>query len=603
PGHGREDYETGLRYGLETLSPLDDKGCFYPATEEVGGLNVFDANPRVVDILQESGRLLAQERITHSYPHCWRCKKPVIFRATMQWFISMEKNHLRQKALDAITGHVRWIPAWGRERIHNMIAHRPDWCISRQRNWGVPIVALLCKDCGHVYMDADWVFSVVDRFAGHERGADYWFEAPLEDIAPQGLVCPECGGTAWEKEDDILDVWFDSGTSFAAVLEQRPECRFPADLYLEGSDQHRGWFHSSLLASVGTRGVAPYKAVLTHGYVVDAQGRKMSKSVGNVIAPQEIIKKYGAEILRLWVASEDYQDDVRISDQTLDRLVDAYRRIRNTCRFLLGNLHDFQADKHGLPMSELTPLDQFATDLINRRHERIVEAYNQFEFHKVFHALHNMCATDLSAFYLDVVKDRLYVSSPNSRARRSAQTVLWHVLEVLLADMAPVLSFTAEEICQSLPEHARGASKSVFGMRFRSAADFLSEDKRQAWEILLQVRGETTKAIEPVRQSGAIGHSLDTQVTLYAHADLRDVLQAHAADLREVFIVSKVLLAPEAEAPEHAFVSQDVSGLRVGVAPAPGVKCPRCWVYSEDIPGPGQYADICARCREAMEGR
>jgi isoleucyl-tRNA synthetase len=603
PGHGREDYETGLRYGLETLSPLDDRGCFYPATELLGGLNVFDANPKVIEILKDSGRLLAQERISHSYPHCWRCKKPVIFRATMQWFISMDKNDLRKKALAAITDSVRWIPAWGRERIYNMIAHRPDWCISRQRNWGVPIVALLCKDCGHAYMDADWVFSVVDRFAGHERGADFWFEAPLEDIAPKGLTCPECRGTTWEKEDDILDVWFDSGTSFAAVLEQRSECSFPADLYLEGSDQHRGWFHSSLLASVGTREVAPYRAVLTHGYVVDAQGRKMSKSVGNVIAPQEIIKKFGAEILRLWVASEDYQDDVRISDETLSRLVDAYRRIRNTCRFLLGNLHDFQVEKHGLSMEQLLPLDRFAMDLVNRRHMRIVEAYNQFEFHKVFHALHNLCASDLSAFYLDVVKDRLYVSAADSHARRSAQTVLWHVLEVLLVDMAPVLSFTAEEIFQNLPEQVWGPSKSVFGMRFRLAADFLDEAQRQTWEAVLQVRGETTKAIEPVRKSGQIGHSLDTQVTLYAHADLLDALQAHAPDLREVFIVSRVVLAQEAEAPEDAFVSQEVSGLRIGVSPAPGEKCPRCWVFSEDISATEQHGDICPRCRQAMEDR
>lgn len=601
PGHGREDYETGLRYNLETLSPLDDRGCFYNTVEFVGGLNVFDANVKVIEILKASGRLLTQKRISHSYPHCWRCKKPVIFRATMQWFISMEKNDLRQKALSAITDNVQWIPSWGRERIYSMIAHRPDWCISRQRNWGVPIVALLCKGCGHAYTDAHWVFSVVDRFAGHERGADYWFEAPLEEIAPPDLACPDCGSTNWEKEDDILDVWFDSGTSFAAVLEQRPECRFPADLYLEGSDQHRGWFHSSLLASVGTRGEAPYKTVLTHGYVVDAQGRKMSKSMGNVIAPQEIIKKYGAEILRLWVASENYQNDVRISDETLNRLVDAYRRIRNTCRFLLGNLHDFRIEDHGLPMDRLLPMDRFAMDLINRRHVKIVEAYNQFEFHKVFHILHNLCITDLSAFYLDVVKDRLYVSATDSITRRSAQTVLWHVLEVLLADMAPVLSFTAEEIYRNLPRQAGGAFGSAFGMRFRSSGEFILDEERQAWETVLQVRAETTKAIEPVRKSGEIGHSLDTQLTLYAKDDLLEVLQARAADLREVFLVSKVVLARESDAPEDAFLSQDVGGLRIAVASAPGVKCPRCWVFSEDIPGAGEHGDICPRCREVME--
>ncbi|TVQ98608.1 MAG: isoleucine--tRNA ligase [Desulfovibrionales bacterium] len=617
PGHGRDDYETGLRYGLETLSPLDDRGCFFSQTELVGGLSVFQANPEVIRILEENGRLLAQEKITHSYPHCWRCSKPVIFRATMQWFISMQEDDLRGKALREINEKVRWIPGWGRERIHNMIANRPDWCISRQRNWGVPIVALICKECGHTYTDSEWVFSIVDRFAGHERGADYWFEAALHEVVPAGLTCPECASTSWEKEDDILDVWFDSGTSFAAVLEQRAECAFPADLYLEGSDQHRGWFHSSLLAAVGTRGTAPYKAVLTHGYVVDANGRKMSKSVGNVVAPQEIIKQYGAEILRLWVASEDYQDDVRISTETLNRLVDAYRRIRNTCRFLLGNLYDFHPEEHAVPVDNLLPLDRFALDLINRRHARMVKAYDQYEFHKVFHTLHNVCVTDLSSFYLDIVKDRLYVSATDGLARRSAQTVLWKTLETLLADMAPILSFTAEEIYQHLPENVRGKSPSVFGLRFHSAdksataANFapLAEEQRQTWETVIRVRAEVTKAIEPVRKSGVVGHSLDTEVTLFAHDDLLEVLQPLDSMLREVFIVSKVCFRPEKEAPAVAatdgtagiYVSEEVSGLTITVAPAPGLKCPRCWVYSEELDTAGDA--VCPRCQDALEGR
>jgi isoleucyl-tRNA synthetase len=604
PGHGRDDYETGLRYGLETLSPLDDQGCFSKKIEHVGGLNVFDANARVIEILSRSGKLLAQDRIDHSYPHCWRCKKPVIFRATMQWFVSMQADDLRQKALAEIDTRVQWIPAWGRERIHNMIEHRPDWCISRQRNWGVPIVALLCTECGQAYTDADWASSIVERFAEHERGADFWFEVELADILPRGLTCPECGSTSWKKEDDILDVWFDSGTSFAAVLEQRPECRFPADLYLEGSDQHRGWFHSSLLAAVGTRGTAPYKAVLTHGYVVDAQGRKMSKSVGNVIAPQEIIKKYGAEILRLWVASEDYQDDVRISEETLNRLVDAYRRIRNTARFLLGNLADFDPEENTVPWDRLPPLDQYALDLVSRRHTRIVEAYNAYEFYKVFHTLHNLCVTDLSAFYLDVVKDRLYVSAANGLARRSAQTVLWRVLEILLADMAPILSFTAEEIHQNLPESRRKAAPSVFATRFRAAShEGLAEEQRQAWESVIQVRAEVTRAIEPVRKAGTVGHSLDTQVTLYAHEELLDVLTPLADFLREVYIVSKVVLRPEAEAPAEAFVSQEISGLRIAVAPAPGLKCPRCWVLSEELAASHDPDGVCPRCQDALEDK
>ncbi|MFW5791941.1 MAG: isoleucine--tRNA ligase, partial [Desulfohalobiaceae bacterium] len=367
PGHGREDYETGLKYGLDILSPLDDQGRFLENVARFAGLNVFEANARVIQVLQDEGHLLAGQRLTHSYPHCWRCKKPVIFRATTQWFISMEKNGLRTKALAAIRDQVEWIPAWGRERIHSMIENRPDWCISRQRTWGVPIIALLCQGCDHAYTDSKWVFEIVERFQDHPRGCDYWFEAEVSELAPPGLACPECGGTSWKKEDDILDVWFDSGTSFAAVVEQRPECSFPADLYLEGTDQHRGWFHSSLLASVGTRERAPYRSVLTHGYVVDGEGRKMSKSLGNVIAPQEIIETHGAEILRLWVSAVNYQEDVRISDEILGRLVDAYRRIRNTCRFLLGNIDGF-GPGDVTPFADMQPLDRYLLHRVARAH-------------------------------------------------------------------------------------------------------------------------------------------------------------------------------------------------------------------------------------------
>jgi isoleucyl-tRNA synthetase len=600
PGHGREDYDTGLRYGLEVLSPMDDCGAFL---EEVGffsGMTVFQANPKVIEKLEEVGNLLAKERIAHSYPHCWRCKKPVIFRATTQWFISMDQNDLRARTLEAIDGKVSWIPAWGRERIHNMIEFRPDWCISRQRLWGVPIIALVCKGCGEAYFEPEWVFSIVDRFEKHPTGADYWFEAPLEEIVPAGLECARCGSANFEKEDDILDVWFDSGTSFSAVLEKRDEGGFPADLYLEGTDQHRGWFHSSLLAAMGTRGTPPYRSVLTHGFVVDGQGKKMSKSLGNVIAPQEIIDKYGAEILRIWVAAENYQEDMRISDEILKRLVDAYRRIRNTCRFLLGNLSDFDPHTDAVEFGNMLPLDRYALDLTLARHRRMQKAYEEYEFHKVFHTLHNLCGTDLSAFYLDILKDRLYVSGRDSLERRSAQTALWHILRALLANMAPVLSFTAEEVYQYLPASSRDA-ETVFATRFEVfEQELVTEQERQLWTMVAQVRTEVTKAIEPVRKSGEIGHSLDTKVTLFAGADLLDELRKVQAFLREIFIVSQVELAPLDEAPEEAFRGEEVTQLRVLVQKAAGEKCERCWTFNEELGKAADHPTICPRCAAVL---
>ncbi|WP_027368124.1 isoleucine--tRNA ligase [Desulfocurvibacter africanus] len=602
PGHGREDYETGLRYGLEVLSPLDDKGRFLPVVNELAGKTVIEANPEVIRILRERGALLAEEKLSHSYPHCWRCKQPVIFRATTQWFISMEKNDLRAKALRAIEKDVRWIPAWGRERIHAMIEHRPDWCISRQRTWGVPIIALICKDCDTAYTNSEWVFSVVDQFEKHPTGCDYWFETPVEKLAPAGLKCPHCGGGAWEKEDDILDVWFDSGTSFAAVLEQRPECTFPADLYLEGTDQHRGWFHSSLLASIGTRARPPYKSVLTHGYVVDGDGRKMSKSLGNVVAPQEIIDKYGAEVLRLWVSAVNYQEDVRISSEILDRLVDAYRRIRNTCRFILGNLSDFSPDK-AVPFAEMGPVDRYALDLFRLNFEKVREAYQDFEFHKVFHTLHNLCVTDLSAFYLDVIKDRLYVSGKDSKERRAAQTVIWKTLLTLMQEMAPILCFTAEEVFRSLPEVLRPKGQTVFESRFTfDTEERLDAEERANLKLLPVLRAEVNKAAEPIRKSGTIGHSLDTHVTIYAPDSLLADLKVIGADLRELFIVSKVSLAAAEQAPADAYRSVETEGLAIKVEKASGVKCERCWVYDERTGEAGDFPGTCPRCARILTG-
>ena len=600
PGHGREDYEVGLAYKLDVYSPLDDAGRFLPSVEFFAGLNVFEANPKVIEKLTEVGALLKTAKISHSYPHCWRCKQPVIFRATTQWFISMEKNDLRKKALNAIDTKVQWIPAWGRDRIYNMIESRPDWCISRQRQWGVPIMALLCKDCGEAWNDAKWMHEMADRFDKHPTGCDYWYEAPLEEIVPEGLKCPHCGGQHWEKEDDILDVWFDSGTSFAAVLESRPELSAPADLYLEGSDQHRGWFHSSLLVAEGTRNDPPYKAVLTHGYVVDGDGRKMSKSIGNVIAPQELIDKYGAEIVRLWVSSVEYREDIRISEQILGRLVDAYRRIRNTCRFILGTINDLtRADL--LPLDQLLPLDRYALHAAAQVHDRVQDAYMTYDFHKVYHTLHNYCVTDLSAVYLDILKDRLYSSAPASKERRSAQTALYHLLCMLVRDMAPVLSFTAEEIFHHLPNDLRDDVPTVFALPPVDSKPYLLEDGvRDDWNVLLAVRGAVTRAIEPLRRDSVVGHSLDTSVTLYVADELRERLEGLHTDLRAFFIVSQLHLAPLAEAPADAVQDAEVAGLAVGVAKAAGEKCERCWIYSTELGSDPAHPTLCPRCAKVM---
>jgi isoleucyl-tRNA synthetase len=599
PGHGREDYETGRKYGLEVLSPLNDQGRFLDTVEGLAGHTVFEANPLVIDILTEKGMLLASRKLGHSYPHCWRCKQPVIFRATTQWFISMEKNGLRAKALGAIRHDVQWIPGWGEERIHNMIEFRPDWCISRQRTWGVPIVALICEGCGEAWHDPEWVYDIVDRFEKHPTGCDYWFETDIAEIVPEGLACPECSAQKWAKEDDILDVWFDSGTSFAAVVEKRNELRYPADLYLEGSDQHRGWFHSSLLASMGTRGQAPYKAVVTHGYVVDGEGRKMSKSIGNTIAPQEIIDKYGAEILRIWAASVNYQEDIRISDEILDRTVDAYRRIRNTCRFLLGNLNDF-SEANAIPVAQMNPLDRYMVDVLRRTRNKVRKAYEEFEFHRAFHAIHTLCVTDLSAFYLDIVKDRLYVEAKDGLPRRSAQTVLYKALMALMVDMAPVLSFTAEEVYQNLPEGMKPApDETVFALRPQIAYEALDQTERSRMETLIAIRGEVTRAIEPLRKAGDIGHSLQSHVTVYGPPDLIADVEDMGVDLRELFIVSKITLVGK-ENPEAGYVSEEVAGVSVDVASAEGEKCQRCWNITRDV-GKTAAEDVCARCAAVLE--
>src|SRR5881628_435152 len=452
PGHGQEDYETGLRYGLEVLAPVDARGRFTAEVPEWAGLRVFDADGRIVERLREAGTLLASELFVHIYPHCWRCKNPIVFRATEQWFLGMDRADLRRRALAEIA-RVRWIPEWGRERIANMIATRPDWCLSRQRDWGVPIVALYCEGCGEPLVSEALCTHVAAIF--EREGTDAWFRRPVADLVPRGMRCGACGGEAFRREDDILDVWFDSGASWRAVVERREELG-QADVYLEGSDQHRGWFHSALLTGVAVAGRAPYNTVLTHGFTLDGAGRKMSKSLGNVIAPEEVIKRHGAELLRLWVAAEDYREDVRISEEILGQLVEAYRRIRNTARFLLANLFDFDPARDTVSHDRLPALERWALHQTRALAERCRAAYDAYEFHVIFHALNNFCSVDLSAFYFDVRKDRLYCERAQGPERRATQTVLHAILDVLVRLMAPVLSFTAEDVWRCMPGAGRG---------------------------------------------------------------------------------------------------------------------------------------------------
>jgi isoleucyl-tRNA synthetase len=596
PGHGQEDYEVGLRYGLDVYAPVDAEGRFTADVEGYAGERVFDADAGIVARLRESGRLLKGEQLVHSYPHCWRCKNPVIFRATDQWFVAMEKNGLRRRVLEEID-RVRWIPAWGRDRIRGMMETRPDWCISRQRDWGVPIVAFFCAGCGETLATrriADYVADLFER-----EGADAWFERSAKELLPAETRCEKCGNREFRKEQDILDVWFDSGISHAAVLEQRAELRSPADLYLEGSDQHRGWFHTSLLTSVATRDRAPYETVLTHGFTVDADGRKMSKSAGTGLSPQDIVETHGAEILRLWVAAEDYRDDIRISREIVGRLIESFRRIRNTARFLIANLYDFNPARDAVPSDELLELDQWILARVRALVDRCRSAYFDYEFHVVYHALNNFCSVDLSALYLDIVKDRLYCWRADGAPRRSAQTALWQILDVLVRLMAPILSFTAEEVWTYVPSVA-AKSESVFLADFPSAGPEPNDAPRLAtWERLLAVRDGVTKALEDARKEGRIGHSLDACVRLSFETDgeLGTLLGSRLSELPTLLIVSQVErtedLGADAESPI-------VPGLRIAVTRATGQKCARCWNYRTSVGAVARHPTICAPCVSAL---
>jgi isoleucyl-tRNA synthetase len=586
PGHGQDDYETGLRYGLEILAPVDGRGRFTAEVPEWAGERVFDADAKIVEHLRANGALLAAERFRHSYPHCWRCKNPIVFRATEQWFIGMERKDLRRRALAEID-RVRWIPEWGRDRIRGMIETRPDWCISRQRDWGVPVVALHCESCDTAFTTPELCEHVAAIF--ESAGADAWFTMPVAGLTPPGMRCPKCSATTFRREEDILDVWFDSGSSWKGVVEGRPELGGHADLYLEGSDQHRGWFHSSLLTGVAVTGRAPYDVVLTHGFFVDGAGRKMSKSLGNGIEPDEIIKRHGAEVLRLWVAATDYREDMRISDEILGQHVEAYRRVRNTARFLLGNLHDFDPEQHAVAYVALPELERWALSRTHALATRVRAAYDAYEFHVIYHALVNFCSVDLSAFYLDVRKDRLYCDGATSAERRATQTVLHAILDALVRLMAPVLSFTAEEVWTHMPGASRPASVFLAGLP-EPPDEWVDAALAERFDRLLAVRAAVTKAVEEARNAGVVKQSSEARVVLAARDDLGALLRAQAAELPMLLLAGEVELDGGA-APDSPLVP----GLGVRVERASGGKCERCWMVRA-LGADAHHPSICARC-------
>ncbi len=599
PGHGEDDYAVGLKYGLEILSPVNHEGRF---TAEVGveewvGLKVLDskeANPKVLEKLQQKGTLLRHDKMTHMYPHCWRCKKPLLFRATEQYFLSLEKNDLRTKALDAIR-RVQWIPPWGRERIYGMIEKRGDWCLSRQRSWGVPIVSFRCVN-NHILLDAD----IIDRFADlfEEEGSDIWFDDNrMEDLIPKDVPCVHCGERSWIREIHILDGGFDSGVSFAAVLEKNEGLKSPANLYLEGSDQHRGWFHSSLLASIGTRSKAPYETVLTHGFVVDSQGKKYSKSAGNYVPPEKVLKENGAEILRLWVAAEDYRNDIRVSAEILSRLVEAYRKIRNTCRFMLGNLYDFNPDSMAKSGGG-SEINAWARHQLQKLAIRLKKAYDDLNFHIIFHEINRFCTVDLSAFYLDILKDRLYTFSQNSPARRDAQGVLFEIITSLSRMMAPILSFTAEEVWQHIPNF-EGKASSVHLTEFPAPlADHLNESLAGRWEKFRNLRDEILKALEMSRQQKVIGNALEAKLILVASEEPEVLLRSFGDSLPELFQVSQVEWGTEIAS--DASPSDNFPTFFIDVKRAEGQKCERCWRWRPEVGRFSDHPTLCERCHEVL---
>ncbi len=592
PGHGQDDYVVGSRYKLEVDNPVGGDGKFLPGTELFAGEHVFKANPHVIEVLKQRGVLLHEQALRHSYPHCWRHKTPIIFRATPQWFIGMDSAGLRSKALEEIK-KVSWLPEWGQARITGMIEGRPDWCISRQRSWGVPIAVFLHKQTGKLHPDTPRLVEAVAKRI-ERNGVDAWFELDAKELLG-------ADADRYEKVNDILDVWFDSGVTHACVLEKRAELTVPADLYLEGSDQHRGWFQSSLLTSVAMRAAAPYKTVLTHGFTVDAKGRKMSKSLGNDMGlPQKAIKTLGADILRLWVAATDYRAEMSVSDEILTRTADSYRRIRNTARYLLANLAGFDPARDLLKPAEMLALDRWALNRARSLHHDMVAAYDGFTFHVIYQRLHQFCAVDLGAFYLDVLKDRVYTTRADSRARRSAQTAMYHILEALTRWMAPILSFTAEEIWRHMPG-PRGDS--VFlETWYRIPEDVADELSGEAyWEQVLAVREQVARELERLRVAGVIGSSLDAEVDLYCEPGLHAQLSGLGDELRFVFITSYARLHPLASRPAGA-VETGMNGLWLKADASAHTKCVRCWHHRADVGAHAGHPQLCGRCVENVEG-
>jgi isoleucyl-tRNA synthetase len=603
PGHGQEDYVAGLRYQLKVDNPVGDNGCFLPDTELFAGEHVFKANPKVVEVLKAKGTLVHEAALRHSYPHCWRHKTPIIFRATPQWFISMDQAALREAAMQAIK-NTQWMPEWGQTRIENMVAGRPDWCISRQRTWGVPIALFVHKNSEAPHPETPRLIEEVAKRV-EEKGIDAWFE-----LEPAELLGNEADN--YKKVTDTLDVWFDSGVTHYAVLQQRMGLsEFPAaDLYLEGSDQHRGWFQSSLLTSIAMRGVAPYKAALTHGFTVDAKGQKMSKSLGNSIEPQEITNKLGADILRLWVAATDYRGEMTVSNEYFKRIADAYRRIRNTARFLLANLSGFDPAQNKVPFSELLPLDSWAVARTAALQAEIKQAYDAYEFHVIYQKLHNFCSIDMGSFYLDVIKDRQYTTPADSLARRSCQTAMYHIVEAMVRWFAPILSFTAEEIWQHLPG-ARG--ESVFLEQWYSDTEQLqfstlaveSGMDLDYWAEVMEVRDAVNRELEQLRTAGGIGANLQAEVTLYCGREIHDKLALLGDELRFVLITSTAELQLVAEAPPTEAMHYTLEGgdeLWIAVAPSAHAKCVRCWHHRADVGANSEHPELCGRCVENVAG-
>lgn len=586
PGHGADDFAISRKYGLEVYAPVDAAGRFLPEVEHFAGLNVFEANPKIVEFLSGSGGLVYSENYAHRYPHCWRCKNPVIFRATPQWFVAMDEaidgRSLRERAHEEIE-KTKWHPAWGEGRMNNMFKGRPDWCVSRQRSWGVPIPVFYCQDCDEAVADAEIIDHVADIFA--KETADAWYSRPESELLPDGYKCAKCGSADFRKETDILDVWFDSGSSCVAVLETRGETlRFPADVYLEGGDQYRGWFNSSLSCGIAAHDAAPYKQIITHGWVVDGEGKKQSKSLGNVTAPKEIIDKSGADVLRMWAAAVDYTEDVRCSDEILLRVVDAYRKFRNTLRYALGNLDGFDPEKDSVDANNMQEVDRWALAGLDEVTEKVLTAYEAYDFQAAYNAIYNFCTVNLSARYFDIIKDRLYILAPKGAARRSAQTALYRIADALCRLMSPILAYTSDEAWENLPGQA---IPSVHIAEFPRPDDVDSSELMSSWERIFQIRDEVLKALETARNEKQIGSSLEAKVVLTADAETIRFLLDYYAELRYIFIVSQVEV-------------HEGGALGITIEKAPGEKCERCWNYSTHVGEFSKLPSVCERCAEAL---